>query len=261
MQVQGAQNSRFNSSLYQDFKSKEDQINQICAKCKASSIYHHTEKANYHDTAKEILISTLSKSISSEHLEINCSALKIEEKMKSELTKMLPEDLCFRESDNPKSPCDIDNISSSDRCEPFKIRQKLIQLEKEHGELKEHCSNLEASLEQLRQEYECCEDYWTAKLDEERRLAEQEQLASDDKFSELLAKIREYEELCIEDEFSPSSPGRLPTIEERSGLEKQVRDINIDTLNVSFHIDDINHISMKTVLNRIKKDMNYELFY
>lgn len=74
----------------------------------------------------------------------------------------------------------------------------------------------------LKAEYEQCEDYWCTKLEEERELFEQEQKMSDEKFSELIIKMTEYEE-----QFNPSSKhdGRLSPIEERYGLEQQYNDL------------------------------------
>jgi len=71
-------------------------------------------------------------------------------------------------------------------------------------------------------EYEKCEDYWAKKLDEERHLYDQEQKLSDEKFSELMSKIREYEEMLGAQEDSTADSDRLSTIEERGSLEKQV---------------------------------------
>lgn len=91
--------------------------------------------------------------------------------------------------------------------------------------LRDRCSDLEKSLSLMRDEYERCEDYWAGKLDEERQLAEQEQQITDEKFSELMSKIREYEDLFADDHMrrsSKSMDGRLETIEEQDGLEKQV---------------------------------------
>jgi hypothetical protein len=71
-------------------------------------------------------------------------------------------------------------------------------------------------------EYEKCEDYWAKKLDEERHLYDQEQKLSDEKFSELMSKIREYEEMLGAQEDSTADSDRVSTIEERGSLEKQV---------------------------------------
>jgi hypothetical protein len=71
-------------------------------------------------------------------------------------------------------------------------------------------------------EYEKCEDYWARKLEEERHIYDQEQKLSDEKFSELMSKIREYEEMLGAQEDSTADSDRLSTIEERGSLEKQV---------------------------------------
>jgi DNA repair exonuclease SbcCD ATPase subunit len=86
------------------------------------------------------------------------------------------------------------------------------------------CSELEKSLEMLKAEYEQCEDYWAAKLEEERQIFEQEQKISDEKLAELISKMAEYEE-----QFSGGNKlhdnGRLSPIEERINLEQQYQDL------------------------------------
>lgn len=118
------------------------------------------------------------------------------------------------------------------------LKLKLSQLEKELDEYKKEkeasgkvaltarCNDLEASLEQMRKEYEDCEDYWQGKLNEERQLYEDEQRTSDEKFNELLRKMTEYEE-----QFANSSEkdGRLSPITENSRLEEQFADLEAET--------------------------------
>ncbi|XP_031631697.1 blastoderm-specific protein 25D isoform X2 [Contarinia nasturtii] len=86
---------------------------------------------------------------------------------------------------------------------------------------------LENSLEQMQKEYEACEDYWQGKLNEERQLYEEEQRISDEKFTELLKKMTEYEE-----QFTTSASdkdGRLTPIEEKCQLEQQYADLEAET--------------------------------
>ncbi|XP_037811541.1 blastoderm-specific protein 25D isoform X2 [Lucilia sericata] len=92
----------------------------------------------------------------------------------------------------------------------------------------ERCKELEASLEQMQKAYEDCEDYWQAKLTEERNLFEkerqiyeEEQQESDKKFTELMEKVREYEEQFSKD-------GRLSPIEEKDALEQQYADLEAE---------------------------------
>ncbi|XP_065355345.1 ninein homolog isoform X2 [Calliphora vicina] len=94
--------------------------------------------------------------------------------------------------------------------------------------LEERCKELEASLEQMQKAYEDCEDYWQAKLTEERNLFEkerqiyeEEQQESDKKFTELMEKVREYEEQFSKD-------GRLSPIEEKDALEQQYIDLEAE---------------------------------
>lgn len=92
----------------------------------------------------------------------------------------------------------------------------------------ERCRELEGSLEQMQKAYEDCEDYWQAKLTEERNLFEKErqiyedeQQESDKKFTELMEKVREYEEQFSKD-------GRLSPIEEKDVLEQQYADLEAE---------------------------------
>ncbi|XP_055916112.1 blastoderm-specific protein 25D isoform X2 [Eupeodes corollae] len=101
-------------------------------------------------------------------------------------------------------------------------------LKKEKDALEVRCKELEASLEQMQKAYEDCEDYWQDKLSEERQLFEKErkiyedeQKESDVKFTELVEKVREYEEQFSKD-------GRLSPIEEKDVLEQQYADLEAE---------------------------------
>ena len=141
-----------------------------------------------------------------------------------------------RKDDDP-SKSDKNNVSlnitqgsSGDNDESMRESMKLVLQEQEakhineKKQLNDRCTELERSLDLLRAEYEQCEDYWAAKLEEERQLFEQEQKISDDKFSELITKMAEYEE-----QFSPGdksrTDGRLSPIEEKFNLEQQYADL------------------------------------
>ncbi|XP_037707973.1 blastoderm-specific protein 25D isoform X1 [Drosophila subpulchrella] len=119
--------------------------------------------------------------------------------------------------------------SQSQDEELTSLRQRVADLEKELKAAKEGRSltpesrskELEASLEQMQRAYEDCEDYWQSKLSEERQMFEKErqiyedeQHESDKKFTELMEKVREYEEQFSKD-------GRLSPIDERDMLEQQ----------------------------------------
>jgi len=116
----------------------------------------------------------------------------------------------------------IENIEHISKIIP--INAELLEIEKK--QLIERCQELERSLDLLKVEYEECEDYWAAKLEEERQLFEQEQKMSDDKLAELINKIAEYEELISPSDKSKNN-GRLSPIEEKFNLEQQVRIIEI----------------------------------
>lgn len=127
-------------------------------------------------------------------------------------------ELCkaYKEKDNLSNIAE--NVEHVAKVVP--TNTELLEIEKK--QLIERCQELERSLDLLKVEYEECEDYWAAKLEEERQLFEQEQKISDDKLAELINKIAEYEEL-----ISPSDKlknnGRLSPIEEKFNLEQQVR--------------------------------------
>ncbi|XP_016956777.3 blastoderm-specific protein 25D isoform X4 [Drosophila biarmipes] len=119
--------------------------------------------------------------------------------------------------------------SQSQDEELTSLRQRVADLEKELKAAKEgrsltpesHSKELEASLEQMQRAYEDCEDYWQSKLSDERQMFEKErqiyedeQHESDKKFTELMEKVREYEEQFSKD-------GRLSPIDERDMLEQQ----------------------------------------
>lgn len=110
------------------------------------------------------------------------------------------------------------NVTEIESVQKF---QNVELLEIEKKQLTERCQELERSLDLLKAEYEECEDYWAAKLEEERQLFEQEQKISDEKFAELIHKITEYEELISPSDKSKSN-GRLSPIEEKFNLEQQV---------------------------------------
>lgn len=102
------------------------------------------------------------------------------------------------------------------------LSENKAAFEKEKGDLKVQCNELENSLQLLREEYERCEDYWQDKLQEARDMYEKDKEEIDDKFQDLLMKIKEYDELMIS---SSSGNDRLPPIEERASLERQVTDL------------------------------------
>ncbi|XP_067622615.1 ninein homolog isoform X2 [Eurosta solidaginis] len=117
------------------------------------------------------------------------------------------------------------------------LKKKIVELEaqqksnpipSEGVSINERCKELEASLEQMQRAYEECEDYWQSKLAEERQLFEkerqiyeEEQQESDKKFTELMEKVREYEEQFSRD-------GRLSPIEEKDALEQQYADLEAE---------------------------------
>ncbi|EFN83344.1 Blastoderm-specific protein 25D [Harpegnathos saltator] len=128
-----------------------------------------------------------------------------------------------KEKDSSLDITEVENTSKN-----ILLNARLQELEAKHvtekKQLTERCSELERSLDLLRAEYEECEDYWAAKLEEERQLFEQEQKISDDKLAELINKIAEYEELISPLDKSKNN-GRLSPIDEKFNLEQQYIDL------------------------------------
>lgn len=118
----------------------------------------------------------------------------------------------------------VKNIKEKDITSNYNVPCNETETKTSTTELIERCQVLERSLDLLRAEYEECENYWAAKLEEERQLFEQEQKISDEKFSELIAKMAEYEEL-ISPVDKTKNDGRLSPIEEKFNLEQQYLDL------------------------------------
>uniref|UniRef100_A0A182QM03 Blastoderm-specific protein 25D n=1 Tax=Anopheles farauti TaxID=69004 RepID=A0A182QM03_9DIPT len=121
-----------------------------------------------------------------------------------------------------------ENLATTPSAEVAAVSQDVAPAKDEEcKKLKARCEELEASLEQMRKEYEDCEDYWQAKVNDERLLYEEEQRINDDKFTELLKKVAEYEE-----QFATHSKlekdGRLSPIDEKDGLEQQYLELEAD---------------------------------
>lgn len=102
------------------------------------------------------------------------------------------------------------------------LTDKIHELETANTELNTKCNDLENCVELLRNEYEKCEDYWQAKVEEERQLFDAEQKLNTEKLNELLMKMKEYEEQYLNADVVDN---RLPTIEETYNLEKQFTDL------------------------------------
>lgn len=105
------------------------------------------------------------------------------------------------------------------------LSEKQAAYNKENSDLKVQCKDLESSLDLLKEEYDKCEDYWHEKLQEARESYEQDKADMDDRFQDLLLKIKEYDELLLTSPIANVANERLPPIEERASLERQVTDL------------------------------------
>lgn len=110
-------------------------------------------------------------------------------------------------------------------CVALELQNPLLSPKSKVVQLESRCKELETSLDQLGKAYEDCEDYWQDKLSQERKMFEkerqiydEEQQDNDRKFTELMEKVREYEEQFSKD-------GRLSPIEEKDGLEQQYTEL------------------------------------
>lgn len=110
-------------------------------------------------------------------------------------------------------------------CVALELQNPILSPKSKVFQLETRCKELETSLDQLSKAYEDCEDYWQDKLSQERKMFEkerqiydEEQQDNDRKFTELMEKVREYEEQFSKD-------GRLSPIEEKDGLEQQYIDL------------------------------------
>ncbi|XP_062705110.1 blastoderm-specific protein 25D isoform X1 [Aedes albopictus] len=122
-----------------------------------------------------------------------------------------------------------EEVTEGEKCESDNLSEVTGETQSDQIKLKARCDELEASLEQLGKEYEACEDYWQAKLNEERLLYEEEQRVADDKFNELLKKMAEYEEQFAGQAGQKNSEdGRLSPIEEKDVLEQQYLDLEVE---------------------------------
>lgn len=109
----------------------------------------------------------------------------------------------------------------------------LTKLKNENERLQNRVKELEDNLELMSKEYENCEDYWQAKLNEERLLFDEDQRTSDEKFAELLQKMAE-----LEDQFAAQvekNNGRLSPIDEKCQLEGQYLELENEMEELKVH--------------------------
>ncbi|CAH1710195.1 unnamed protein product [Chironomus riparius] len=109
----------------------------------------------------------------------------------------------------------------------------LTKFKNENERLQNRIKELEDNLELMSKEYENCEDYWQAKVNEERLLFDDDQRQSDEKFAELLQKMSE-----LEDQFAAQvekNNGRLSPIDEKCQLESQYIELENEMEELKVH--------------------------
>lgn len=135
----------------------------------------------------------------------------------SQLTDRLNEVLS-QTHDGTTIPNKIDSIVQTEINRSFE--ELVNKLEQENKDLNNKCVELENCIDLLRNEYEKCEDYWQNKVDEERQLFDLEQKVQNEKLSDLIDKMKEYEEQYTNQDVDT----RLFPIQENN-LEKQFEDL------------------------------------
>merc|ERR1719220_337610 len=130
-------------------------------------------------------------------------------------------------------PCQPDHGGKGGE-EVERLQERITLMEDERKGLEAKVAQLEESLELMQGEFESMEDYWQRKLEEERVFYEEQLRSSERQFSELESRMREYEELVVDnrnnmgknqEEVEPESlseEDKLSTIEEMGSLEVQV---------------------------------------
>lgn len=190
-----------------------------------------------HESLRDLVVSKASKLASSKRVALSNSTEDlcdfVDQNAKSATqSKISLRDYPPRKEEHSIEQCktskEKDNAANAVKLESPKVASVNAELQEietkyiaEKKQLTERCLELERSLDLLKAEYEECEDYWAAKLEEERQLFEQEQKISDDKLVELINKIAEYEELISPLDKSKNN-GRLSPIDEKFNLEQQV---------------------------------------
>ena len=147
--------------------------------------------------------------------------LELEEKV-SEYKRKIEESTSVATTSNNNSNIN-DDISVDD----------LTKFKNENERLQKRVKELEDNLELMSKEYENCEDYWQAKLNEERLLFDDDQRQSDEKFAELLQKMSE-----LEDQFAAQvekGNGRLSPIDEKCHLEGQYLELENEMEELKVH--------------------------
>ncbi|XP_050435972.1 ninein [Adelges cooleyi] len=130
--------------------------------------------------------------------------------------------------------CKMDNQELHKRCEQLtadwearysdlgEVADKALD---EAKRLKDECTGLENGMDALRNEYYECEEYWSTKLDEERKLNEMEKKMNEEKLNDLEVKIKEYSDML---QAETSDNNKLSTINENSELEEQINCIQTE---------------------------------
>ncbi|KAG8232587.1 hypothetical protein J437_LFUL012963 [Ladona fulva] len=126
------------------------------------------------------------------------------------------------------------------------LKVNLKDMKEQHGKekqiLSERCKELEKSLELLNIEYEKCEDYWQQKLEDERSFYEETQRLTDERQNNLEQKIAEYDLMFCQ---KVKAESRLPMIEERVSLERQVTDLEEECEELRFKMKESEALQLK----------------
>ncbi|XP_047530407.1 blastoderm-specific protein 25D [Vanessa atalanta] len=145
----------------------------------------------------------------------------MQEQSEEMLTPSLASNVCIKTDVALQTEPNVNNAEDIEL-----LKKDLIDIKQKYEAEKQNSSTvikeLESSLEQMKVEYDKCEDYWTCKLEDEREAFAEEQRAGDERLADLVSKIADYER-----QFAPvaAHPHGLPTIDEKCSLELQFTDL------------------------------------
>ncbi|XP_019870125.2 ninein isoform X2 [Aethina tumida] len=152
-----------------------------------------------------------------ENIQLESIGTNIDDSFDTEFKSPTVESGCQTEPTEDKS-VNIEELREASK----KAEEKNKELSAANKELEAKIVEYENCLELLRNEMVQCEDYWETKIDEERQIFEQEHKLTSDTLTDLLVKLKEYE-----DQFASQdqTDNRLPPIVETENLEKQFTDL------------------------------------
>ncbi|XP_065331412.1 ninein-like protein isoform X1 [Cloeon dipterum] len=222
-QLQKTMEAEFEMQLHDAREESEMEINSPRNPAKQSSMPPSPRNPSQSESLMDSMEGS-SKNV--EQLEQECNHLKENlDQVKVEIVRILSDkEACSKENSVLKEQIsDLTSkveASTQHPSDSFKVEE--IGVDEKVKKLEDRVKELESCLELMQEEYEKCEDYWQGKLDDERRLFEQEQEVESKKFTELEEKIQE---LLSQEQEEANMKARLSPIDEKVLMEQQVNDL------------------------------------